>query len=111
MKNKLNGYDFDGVITAGVRPKSPSDVIITGRSYEESLETYSYLHRHGIYNAVYFMPYKFDDKHPNLSAEWKAFMIGMLNVETFHEDEIRQANIIKASHPNLEVVLVTNEFR
>ena len=40
------GYDFDGVVTAGKRPK-PDDIIITGRSFEEAAETYNYLHKKG----------------------------------------------------------------
>ncbi len=103
----MNGYDFDGVISTGIRPESRHDVIITGRSYEESAETYSYLIKNGIFNAVYFLPVKFDDKHPDKSAYWKASMILQLGVDVFYEDEDRQAKII-AENCGVEIRMVIN---
>jgi len=95
MKKIINGYDFDGVITAGIRPESFHDVIITGRSYEEASETHSLLFRLGIFNAVYFNPVLFSDKTLESSGLWKAKMINTLKVDVFHEDDIRQLTIIQ----------------
>ena len=101
----MNGYDIDGVITAGVMP-NPGDVIITGRSHEESAETYAMLHKLGIFNAVYFNPLDFHDKTPDDSGKWKALMCHYLIVEMFYEDEERQAEIIREVNPDTTVVMV-----
>lgn len=90
---ELYGYDFDGVITAGVTPHR-SGVIITGRSYEEAPEINDYLKGRGIFNPVYYCPVKFSEKTHEKSAEWKATMIKLLGVTKFFEDEIKQAEHI-----------------
>ncbi len=102
----MKGYDCDGVITKGVRPEKPDDVIITGRSFQESVETYALLRRLNIFNAVYFNPIPLDDCHPALSGEWKATMINKLHIDVFYEDEELQANIIRKNCPNVTVEMV-----
>ena len=57
----LKGYDIDGVITIGIIPEKGS-VIITGRSIEESPETYDMLFKKGIFLPVYFNPVLFTNK-------------------------------------------------
>jgi len=56
---KINTFDIDGVIFLeehdGIYP-GPIDIIITGRSYEETEETLAMLNRKGIKNKVYFNP-------------------------------------------------------
>ena len=60
---KINAFDIDGVIhlgqgACGIRP-GPSDIIITGRSWEEEPETLAFLRRNGIFNLVFFNPVRF----------------------------------------------------
>jgi hypothetical protein len=98
----MNGYDLDGVITKGIKPKR-RDVIITGRSYEEAAETYSYLFRSGIFNAVYFNPVPFDEKTLENSAKWKAQMSQRLLVNIFFEDDERQAKIMREVLENVKI--------
>lgn len=88
------GYDFDGVVSEGMAPTLGSSVIITGRSWNESPQVLSHLHRKGILVPVYFQPISAKDKTLESSALWKAAMIIRLGVDTFFEDDIRQKRII-----------------
>lgn len=99
----MNGYDLDGVITAGKKPKKAEDVIITGRSYEEAAETYSYLFRSGIFNPVYFNPVAFDDKTIENSAKWKAEISKRLLISIFFEDDERQAKIMREALKDVKI--------
>ena len=36
MTQKIFAYDFDGVVSIGIRPRYSDDVIITGRCQEEA---------------------------------------------------------------------------
>lgn len=96
---KINGYDCDGVITIGIYP-GPSDVIITGRSYEESVETLDFLKGRGIHNQVYFSPHEFEKKTRALSGThkgntiWKLFQEGTV-IQVFFEDDWDQYNLIR----------------
>lgn len=101
----MNSYDIDGVINMdefglGIRPSSDLDVIITGRSYEEKLETMEFLHRHGIWNKVYFNQVPFDEKTREGAGIHKANVLNQLkkdgHIINFHyEDDIIQANKIR----------------
>ena len=94
----INGFDIDGVISIGIHP-GPDDVIITGRSFEESKETLEMLRGRGINNKVFFNPLKYDDKTRESSGDHKASVInGLLDqgikIEKFFEDdEIQKAKI------------------
>lgn len=90
----IDGYDIDGVITTGSRPRV-HDVIITGRSFQEAPETYSMLWRLGIFNPVYFCPLRFEEKTMEASGEWKAHMIKELKLRAFYEDSEVQCAIIR----------------
>lgn len=90
----IKGFDIDGVITAGIVP-TVDGVIITGRSWEESPETYKMLRDKGIFNAVYFNPNVFGGKTIENSARWKAQMIKQLGLSMFYEDDMRQLRVIK----------------
>ncbi len=96
----INSYDLDGVITIGVFP-GPDDIIITGRSFEESVETYQYLHERGIYNAVFFQPRYFEEKTRERSGQHKAVLLKLLiengvRIEKhFEDDEIQKREIEK----------------
>ena len=101
----MNGYDIDGVLTIGMLPYK-GDVIITGRSFEEAPETYHFLFRKGIFNAVYFNPKTFDQKTKLNSGAWKASIINLLGVEKFFEDDQIQADKIEELAPNVFIQLV-----
>jgi len=104
---QINGFDIDGVISIGIYP-GPNDVIITGRSFEESKETLAMLRGRGINNKVYFNPLKYDQKTRTSSGEHKASVInGLANsgitIEKFFEDdEIQKAKI----EQNTEVAVI-----
>lgn len=114
MQN-VNGFDIDGVIHqgsfgAGIRP-GPHDVIITGRSHEESKETLHFLRKNGINNVVFFNPVKFEDKTRKSSGTHKAKTINKLlemgiKINLFFEDdEIQAAEIEKATSVTVVRVL------
>lgn len=97
----LQGYDIDGVLTAGFTPTG-EDVVISGRTFADYDETAKaaaqicpvYIRGSGDYG---------DRDH----AGWfKAQMIQHLGVGRFYEDDPHQAAIITKLVPNCEVVLV-----
>jgi len=101
----VNAFDIDGVIhlgngVCGIRP-GPSDVIITGRSYEEEAETLAFLHRNGIRNPVFFNQVMYDEKSRESSGWHKGQTILLLHragltIEYFFEDdEVQKAEIEK----------------
>lgn len=99
IMKKINGFDCDGVLSIGIHP-GPNDVIITGRSYEESEETAEFFVSKGIKNLVYYSPAKFDDKTREISGNHKGNTIKKLYemgtiVQVFFEDDKEQFNIIK----------------
>ena len=53
---EVYGYDFDGVISIGITPRSEHDVIITGRCIDEQDEINAILKERGIKCKVYFNP-------------------------------------------------------
>jgi hypothetical protein len=110
---KINAYDIDGVIYMGpnlngVTP-GPNDVIITGRSYEESVETLAMLNKRGITNPVFFNCRRFDDKTRETSGEHKATTLNRLfdngvEVGIFFEDDPVQAKVIRMLCARVTVV-------
>jgi hypothetical protein len=50
-----NIFDFDGVTTIGIHP-TVDDIIITGRTVDESRFVLDYVWRHGLQCPVYFNP-------------------------------------------------------
>jgi hypothetical protein len=103
----VNGFDIDGVIHqgvfgAGIRP-GLNDIIITGRSLEESKETLFFLRKNGINNIVFFNPVSFNEKTRKSSGTHKAKTINKLlemgiKINLFFEDdEVQAAEIQKAT--------------
>ena len=107
-KKLINGYDFDGVITAGLIPRE-HDVIITGRSFCMAKETYEILNDLGIKNPVYFNPQHRGDSTRESSGEWKSLMISKLLIDKFFEDDPVQANVIKKNNPNVTLVYIISD--
>jgi hypothetical protein len=113
----MKTFDIDGVICmgdwVGVRP-GPGDVIITGRSYEESNETDDFLQAHHITNQVFYNPVKFADKTRASSGEHKARVINQLMahghvVQCHFEDDEVQAQVIE-QETGLPVVLLKHNL-
>lgn len=115
----INTFDIDGVIfinkeCGGVHP-GPADHIITGRSFQEQNETIVMLQKRGIHNLVHFNPLPYDSKTRETSGHHKAAQIAKLKTYGykvmchFEDDEI-QAEIIKAEHPDVNVIMVVHDL-
>lgn len=99
----MNGFDLDGVISIGIYPNE-NDVIITGRSFEESEETIKYLKSLGIYNNVFYNSVSFNEKTPENSGIHKAKYINLLGIKRFFEDDEDQIKEIKKRCPDVEII-------
>jgi hypothetical protein len=97
----VTGYDIDGVLTAGYKPK-PGDVVISGRTFAE--------YDHTARRAAQICPVyirgsgRFGDDAD--AGEFKAMMIKRLGVTTFYEDSETQIAIIKRVNPDVEIIHV-----
>jgi hypothetical protein len=119
----VNGFDIDGVIhlgdgKCGIHP-GPRDVIITGRSFEESEETLAFLRRNQIDNHVIFNSLPYDLKTRETSGRHKGEAIVDLArrevyVNFFYEDDRIQAQeirkIVKRNKLDTKVIFVNNPF-
>jgi hypothetical protein len=114
----INTYDIDGVINLGeydgIYP-GKDDIIITGRSFEETPETYKMLRSKGIHNQVWFNPIKFDEKTRLTSGQHKGIIIkwlidqGFQHGVHFEDDEI-QIEEIKKIVPGVRIVHVVSNL-
>ena len=118
-KQLINTFDIDGVIyfgddVTGVRP-GRDDVIITGRSYEQELETIEMLKSRDINNHVMFNPLKRTDSEYSRTASGihKAYCIAKLmesyRIGLHFEDDPIQIEEIKKVHPKLNVIHLVRE--
>lgn len=118
---KINGYDFDGVVSIGINPMSKNDVIITGRCYDEQDYVRDILEERGITNEVYFNPMSLAERGNHtvecrrLSGEHKAKTIKELKgigieVYRFFEDDKIQYDIIKENHEKIDIVHVVSNL-
>lgn len=115
----MNTFDIDGVIyirkgLMGVRP-GPDDIIITGRSYEEEVETRKMLLEAGIKNPVFFNPLKFDHKSRAGSGVHKANILNKLkadgnDVQIHFEDDPIQIEEIKKLCPWINIVHLDHDL-
>ena len=95
----LRGYDFDGVISKGIIPDKGSP-IISGRSFQE-------VGRISVPGCpIYFNPKTYRNKNDQNSAEWKAEIINQMGVNEFHEDNPKQATILKRLCPLCRIVMI-----
>ena len=105
----MNGFDLDGVISIGLYP-GKDDIIITGRSYEESEETIKYLERKGIHNEIFFNKVKFDEKTRKNSALHKVNILKKYSINTFFEDDEIQYGTIKGKmKKDINLVLISHD--
>jgi hypothetical protein len=112
----VNSFDIDGVIYMGdgkygVKPHY-DDIIVTGRSHEESVETKLMLRDVGIHNKVFYNPVNFDAKTRFTSGIHKASILnkfkGEINIH-FEDDPI-QIKVIKDKCPWLNIVWLDHDL-
>lgn len=114
-------YDFDGVISIGITPRSNKDIIITGRCIDEQDHVKTILKKRGIKCRVYFNPMTLAERGDHtveartFSGKHKATTIARLkdegiNIVRFFEDDPIQLGLIKESHPELPVVHIVSEL-
>jgi hypothetical protein len=115
---KINSYDVDGVLYMGefdgIYP-GPNDVIITGRSFEETQETLEMLLRRGIRNKVFFNPLKFDEKTRTSSGQHKgrtllSLMEAGFEIGIHFDDDFVQLEEIKRLVPNIKTVHLVHDL-
>lgn len=120
-KHEIYGYDFDGVISIGVNPRSECDVIITGRCIDEKDYVMSILEKRGIKNTVYFNPMTLAERGNHTlkarrhSGNHKAIAISKLknsgvNITRFFEDDPVQMKCIARDHENLDIVHIKSNL-
>jgi hypothetical protein len=118
---EIYGYDFDGVISIGVNPRSECDVIITGRCIDEAEYVLDILKKRGIKNTVYFNQMTLAErgnhtlKARRYSGEHKAKTITYLkskgvNIVRFFEDDTVQMNCIAKKHEVLDIVHIKSNL-
>jgi len=117
--SKISTFDIDGVIwlpppLRGIMPEE-NDIIITGRSHEESEETYEYLNSRGIFNEVYFNPLTFNEKSRQSSGVHKSRVLKTLlssgfDIGCHFEDDPVQAQIIREMVPEINVIEIRHNL-
>jgi hypothetical protein len=118
---KIFAYDFDGVVSIGVRPRYSDDVIITGRCQEEAPYVFEKLGEMGISTNVYFNQMTLAERGNHsveariFSGKHKAKTIRDLAndgifVERFFDDDEVQIAVIKQEHPDLDVVHIVSNL-
>lgn len=112
-------FDIDGVINMGDYPgiyPGPEDIIITGRSYQESEETEAFLIARGLGGHRLFMnPLPFDKKTRRSSGIHKGNTINSLNAQGYnivivYEDDPLQVIEIQRLCPDIKVVFVSHNL-
>lgn len=118
---EVYGYDFDGVISIGITPRSEHDVIITGRCIDEQEEIKAILKERGIKCKVYFNPMTLAERGNHTveartySGKHKAKTIANLldngvNIIRFFEDDPIQYQIIQENLPQIQLVNVVSSL-
>ena len=118
---EVYGYDFDGVLSIGINPRSNEDIIITGRCIDEQEYIKNILSERGIKCKVYFNPMTLAERGDHTvaartySGNHKARTINGLkeegiNVTRFFEDDPIQKSLIEAYNPQVEVVHIVSSL-
>ena len=97
----MKGYDFDGVVSYGIKPEEGS-VIITGSSYQEAARILPISGN----IPVYFNPIPIEQKTNKNAAAWKVEMIKRLAIDEWFDDDLYTIDIIKNNCPEIKVHLV-----
>lgn len=119
---QIYAYDFDGVVSIGVSPRSKDDIIITGRCIDEKDYVFSKLAEIGLEkHRVYFNPMTLQERGDHTiqartySGNHKASTISRLKqngvkIVRFFEDDPLQKAIIEDSHPEIDVVHIVSNL-
>lgn len=118
---EIFAYDFDGVVSIGVRPRSERDVIITGRCEEEAPIVLQKLKELQINCQIHFNPMTLKERGDHTvqartySGLHKASKIAELkkngiHIVRFFEDDPIQKEIIAETHPQLEIVHIVSNL-
>jgi len=121
VPEEIYAYDFDGVVSIGITPRSKKDIIITGRCIDEQKHVKDILKKRGIKCKVYFNPMTLAERGDHtveartFSGNHKASTIARLkdegvNIVRFFEDDPIQLDLIKESHPELPVVHIVSKL-
>lgn len=119
--HKIYAYDFDGVVSLGIRPRWSDDVIITGRCQEEAPYVFEKLAELNIATTVYFNQITLAERGDHtveariFSGKHKAKTISDLKkdgveVVRFFEDDEVQIAVIKEAHPELDIVHIVSNL-
>lgn len=115
------GYDFDGVVSIGIKPRFETDIIITGRCIDEKDYVTKELRKLGIKNRVYLNPMTLEERGNHTvdarlhSGFHKSFTIkelskqGIKVIRFFEDDEI-QKGVIQENHPKLDIVHIVSNL-
>lgn len=96
----FQAYDYDGVITIGVKAKKGVP-IITGRTIDEIEKVDDKTKKN---HPVYFNPISLSEKTIEREIEWKAKMINQLGVEEYFEDTPEVIVKLRKLCPNCNIV-------
>jgi mannose-6-phosphate isomerase-like protein (cupin superfamily) len=100
--NLFKAYDYDGVITKGIKPDSYSP-IITSRTIDEVDKIDEETRKN---HPIYFNPIGLNEKSLDKEVEWKAKMINLLGVEEFYENNVEVVSRLLSLCPKCHIVNV-----
>lgn len=122
MSAKVYGYDYNGVVSIGINPSSPFDVVITGRCYDDDKLIVKDMAERNLNNPVFYKQVSIKDCPSYTgdarvgSAQHKIDTIKYLKEEfgiivtRFFEDDPLQFDLITKALPELEVVYVKSNL-
>jgi hypothetical protein len=110
MKQFEYGYDFDGVVSAGIVPVPGKSAIITGNTETNRPRLEAKLQELGASDVpIYFFPGSDSIDKTEEIGSFKAEMIAKLGIQTFFEDTPEQVEIIQKANPGVKVVLIEHK--
>jgi hypothetical protein len=110
MTHKIYAYDFDGVVSLGIRPRFSDDVIITGRCQEEASYVFEKLGELNIATNVYFNQMTLAERGDHtVEARIYSGIHKAKTITDLKKDEVQMA-VIKQSHPELEIVHIVSNL-
>lgn len=110
-KPNMKGYDFDGVVSAGIKPQN-GDIIITGRTVDRSGDIESMKKEMGCPDVpvCYFPSKQTLDRNPHMVDELvgrhKADHLRRMGIHDYYENNAEQKKIIEKYNPDVNVHLV-----
>lgn len=114
VRDTMNGYDIDGVITIGLLPQK-NDIIISGRSTDELPETKKLMEMLHLDNELFLNPIPFEQKTREKSGYFKVGMLTVfknrnIHIDKYFEDDPVQADIIEKHCDWVSVVRIIHNL-